>query len=261
MTAREGAAATTAALPIAADHPSDEWLFGWDPTPRIVSIWADHGGRALIWQRDGTALHRHEARFRPWLFAAHLDDLRHVGDTLLVADAPGADTAHFNYRELAGAPDTLRYLLTARDGRALRREILRGAGRRLGVTVQHLRELKDEYYGVGAVEQYLMQTGRVFFRDMVYDDLHRLQFDLETTSLSPKQGRIFMVAVRDSQGLEAIIEAPHERDEAALIADLCALIRERDPDVILLAKSGRVRRGRLRAGHRASDASGRAGCH
>jgi len=211
---------------------SDDWLFGWDPLPGIVSVWADHGGRALVWQRDGAALHRHTARFRPWLFAAHLDDVAHLGSTLLAADAPGADTAHFNYRELAGSPGTLRYLLTARDGRALHREILRGAGRRLGVAVRHLRELTEEYYSVGAIEQYLMQTGRVFFRDLAYDDLHRLQFDLETTALSPQQGRIFMVAVRDSRGLETIIEAPQASDEAALIADLCALIRARDPDVI-----------------------------
>ncbi|MGH2410322.1 MAG: DNA polymerase domain-containing protein, partial [Chloroflexota bacterium] len=90
----------------------------------------------------------------------------------------------------------------------------------------------DHYYTVGAVEQYLMATGRVCFRGMAYADLHRLQFDLETTALSPKQGRIFMVAARDSRGLEMILEAPTESDEAALIADLCALIRERDPDVI-----------------------------
>ncbi len=40
------------------------------------------------------------------------------------------------------------------------------------------------------------------------------------------------MAVRDSRGLETILEAPHADDEAALIADLCALIRARDPDVI-----------------------------
>ena len=77
-----------------------------------------------------------------------------------------------------------------------------------------------------------MATGRVYFRDLAYTDLHRLQFDLETTSLSPQRGRIFLVAVRDTQGLATILEAPNPADEAALITDLCALIRERDPDVI-----------------------------
>jgi DNA polymerase elongation subunit (family B) len=147
-------------------------------------------------------------------------------------EATGAGQAPFTYRELEGAADSLRYLIAARDGRALQRAILSGARRRLGRAVERLDELPGEYYQVGAVEQYLMASGRVYFRGMGYGDLHRLQFDLETTSLSPRQGRIFLVAVRDSHGLEAILEAPAPEDEARLIADLCALIRERDPDAI-----------------------------
>jgi DNA polymerase elongation subunit (family B) len=41
-----------------------------------------------------------------------------------------------------------------------------------------------------------------------------------------------MVAIRDSRGLATTIEAPTPEDEASLISSLCALIRERDPDVI-----------------------------
>ena len=211
---------------------TDAWLFGWDPTPGIVSVWADHDGRALVWRRDGETVSRVDERFRPWLVAAGLDDLRHLGPALVDGAARGADQAPFSYRELAGPPGSLRYLLTARDGRALRRELLRGAQRRLGTPVRHLRELRGDYYAVGAVEQYLMQTGRVSFRGLAYEDLHRLQFDLETTALSPAQGHIFLAAVRDSRGLATTLEAPTEADEAALIADLCALIRARDPDVI-----------------------------
>ncbi|MGN6758179.1 MAG: DNA polymerase domain-containing protein [Thermomicrobiales bacterium] len=219
-------------IAVNASPASDTWLFGWDSTPRIVSVWADAGGRALVWQRQGETVHSHEERFHPWLFAADLDDLRAAGVTLVEASAAGDDRAPVSYQTLTGTPGSLRYLLTARDGRALRRAILRGAQQRLGHEVGHLRELGSAYYAVGPVEQYLMQTGRVYFRDLVYADLHRLQFDLETTALSPQRGRIFMVAVRDSRGLEVLLEAPGEDDEAALIANLCALIRERDPDVI-----------------------------
>jgi DNA polymerase, archaea type len=59
-----------------------------------------------------------------------------------------------------------------------------------------------------------------------------LQFDLETTSLSPEHGRIFMIAVRDSQGLEVVLEASKAEDEPNMILELGRLIRERDPDVI-----------------------------
>src|SRR5437667_9474537 len=77
-----------------------------------------------------------------------------------------------------------------------------------------------------------MLMGRVYFRGMVYDDLHRLQFDLETTSLDPHRGRIFMVSMRDNRGLTMTIDAPTPGEEAELISSLCALISERDPDVI-----------------------------
>ena len=210
----------------------DGWLFGWDPLPGIVSVWADNSGRARLWQRTAEGVRCSDDRFRPWLVAADLDDLRHLGTTLVASSAPDAATALFSYQVLDGLPGSLRYLLGARDGRALREAILRGARRRLGHPVARLRDLPGAYYTVGPVEQYLMATGRVYFRGLAYDDLHRVQVDLETTALSPREGRIFLVAVRDSRGLETLLEAPRAADEAALIADLCALIAQRDPDVI-----------------------------
>src|SRR5205823_5296238 len=114
----------------------------------------------------------------------------------------------------------------------LERMLLNGASRRLGRQVTNLNDLPETYYRVGPVEQYLMLTGRVYFRGMVYDDLHRLQFDLETTALDPHRGRIFMVSMRDNRGLTMTIDAPTPGEEAELITRLCALIRERDPDVI-----------------------------
>src|SRR5437773_202249 len=55
----------------APDHapiPS-EWLWGWDTTPGIVSVWAQPSGLAVVWRRlpDSGVLVREDARFRPWL--------------------------------------------------------------------------------------------------------------------------------------------------------------------------------------------------
>lgn len=213
-------------------HTEDEHLFGWDPMPGIVSVWANREGRAIIWRREGERVTCTTERFRPWVFATTLADLAHLGSALLPSIAPGGNDAIFSYRELDGPAGSYRYLLSARDGRALERELVRGASRRLNRKIDSLNELQDEYYRVGPVEQYLMLSGRVYFRGMTYDDLHRLQFDLETTALDPHRGRIFMVAVRDSRGLATTLDAPAPEDEARLIGDLCALIRERDPDVI-----------------------------
>src|SRR5438067_2352239 len=210
----------------------DERVFGWDAMPGIVSVWANREGRAVVWQRLEGRIAFTTERFRPWLFATTLEDLAHLGKSLLPWDAAGGDVAAVSYRELEGPEGSYRYLLSARDGRVLERMLLNGASRRLGRQVTNLNDLPETYYRVGPVEQYLMLMGRVYFRGMVYDDLHRLQFDLETTALDPHRGRIFMVSMRDNRGLAMTIDAPTPGEEAELITRLCALIRERDPDVI-----------------------------
>src|SRR5687767_6047225 len=131
-------------------YAQDEWLWGWDPTPGIVSVWAEGDGRAIVWRRipETGELVREEARFRPWLLLDRLDDLRHLDSQLgrdagLPAEAQGTTAAALvSYRELNG-PGTLRYLVSAGDGKTLRSAVLQGATRRLGRHVGHLRELGE----------------------------------------------------------------------------------------------------------------------
>lgn len=210
---------------------ADELLFGWDTTPGIVSVWADREGEALFWQRNGETLTCTRQRFHPWLFATSLADLIHLGPLLAPATTSASPSPLVHYRRLEGGKGSYRYILSAHRGGVLEDAICEGATQRLGHPVQRLSEL-DGYYRVGAIEQFLMQSGKVYFRDLEYADLHRLQFDLETTALTPHEGRIFLVAVRDSRGFEQVLEAPRAEDEAPLLAELCALIRERDPDVL-----------------------------
>jgi DNA polymerase elongation subunit (family B) len=226
------------AQPIAADSVTraageDEWLWGWDPTPGIVSVWAEPDGRAVVWRRiaETGALVREDARYRPWLLLDRLDDLLHLGPRL---GPEGDPDALVWQRELDG-PGELRFLVSAEDGKALASAVMQGASDRLGRRVAHLREL-----GPGGVlslppeEQYLVATGRTYFHGLAFDDLRRLQFDLETTGLDPGRDRIFMVAVRDPSGTTRVLEVEGSgaAAEADLIRRLVAAVREADPDVI-----------------------------
>ena len=114
-----------------------------------------------------------------------------------------SDNSSFFSSDLDGPDGSYRYLLSARDGRMLERVLLDGASRRLNRRISSLSTLGDTYYRVGPVEQYLMSTGRVF-----------------------------LVAFRDNRDFEQVLEAATPAEEATLIANLCALIRERDPDTI-----------------------------
>ena len=215
----------------------DEWLWGWDPTPGIVSVWAEPDGTAMIWRRElsTNALLRESARFRPWLLLDHLKDLAHLGQRLVRAHATQQPAPmQVTYRELDG-PGALRFLVSAEHANTLSTAVLTGATRRLGHRVGHLRELGPEAVLVlPPEEQYLVSTGRTYFRDLTFDHLQRLQFDLETTGLDAERERMFMVAVRLPSGATQVLEAANESDaaEAQLIQQLVDTIHSADPDVI-----------------------------
>ncbi len=226
---------TSTVAPLASTRArrEDEWLWGWDPTPGIVSVWAEHDGGATVWRRlpDSEELVREEERFRPWLLLDRLDDLRHLGAAL----APdGTSGALVTYRELSG-PGALRYLVSAAHFRTLSSAVLDGASRRLGRRMSRVQELgQGNVLALPAEEQYLVQTGRTYFRDLAYSQLRRMQFDLETTGLDPRYSRVFMIAVRDPEGNSWLLEAHDDSDggEADLIRRLVDDVARVDPDVI-----------------------------
>jgi hypothetical protein len=104
----------------------EEWLWGWDPTPGIVSVWAEASGHASVWRRTGPGLELvyERARYRPWLLLASLADLKHLGASLQpeAAADPSADpnlsdpAALLRYRELEGSGE-LRFLVSAESSR------------------------------------------------------------------------------------------------------------------------------------------------
>jgi DNA polymerase, archaea type len=213
----------------------DEWLSGWDPTPGIVSVWAEPDGRAWVWRREPTtgALSREEQTFRPWLLCDSLVDLQSLGARLVPHGAEAPWNA-VTFEELRGDVG-LRYLVRGPDTRLLRETIVRGASRRLGRTVSHLRELGDDaVLSLPPEEQYLVATGRTYFRDLGYDEVRRLQFDLETTGLDPDVDRVFMVAVRGPGAEHEVLELASDTDDAEieLLRRLERTIAKYDPDVI-----------------------------
>jgi DNA polymerase I len=210
----------------------DEWLSGWDPTPGIVSVWAENDGRAFVWRRiaETNALVKEEVRFRPWLLLDRLDDLRGLGAKF----GPEGSNATVTYRELDG-PGALRYRVSSDDGKTLVAAVLAGAARRLGRRISRLQELgKSAVLALPPEEQYLVATGRTYFRDLSFNQLRRMQFDLETTGLDPERDRIFLIAIRDPTGATEVLEALNESDsgEADLIRRLIGKVQSADPDVI-----------------------------
>lgn len=210
---------------------ADEWVWGWDPTPGIVSVWAEPDGRAYVWRRVNGALVRDDERYRPWILLPSLADLSHLGRDLR-PHRRGAEG--ITYTELRGA-GALRFVVSAGDARTLSNAVLRGCERRLGRSLRHLRQLgDDEVCVLPPEEQYLVATGRTYFRDLAPAAVRRLQLDIETTGLDASHDRVFLVALRSPEGVTTVLEArgAAPSDEADLIGRVVALVHREDPDVI-----------------------------
>lgn len=89
------------------------------------------------------------------------------------------------------------------------------------------------------VEQFMIQTGIRLFKGMEdYNDLHRLQFDLETEGLSGSNCAVFQIGVRDNRGFETVLEITGETEsqkrdsERQNIRTFFKIIDALKPDII-----------------------------
>ena len=81
------------------------------------------------------------------------------------------------------------------------------------------------------VSQFLMRTGVTLFKEMSFEDLRRLQLDIETLSLNPRDddGAIVMIALKQGDHEELLFLETDERD---LLLRFSEAIQRLDPDVI-----------------------------
>lgn len=95
------------------------------------------------------------------------------------------------------------------------------------------------FLAVSPIEQFMMRTGKRFFKGIDdYDELLRLQFDLETGGLNPEVHRIDQIGIRTNKGYEHVItiegktSLEKNKNELLAIKSLLKIISEIKPDVI-----------------------------
>lgn len=95
-----------------------------------------------------------------------------------------------------------------------------------------------EFLAVSPIEQYMISTSRRLFKGYNgYDELKRLQFDLETQGLNPEIHMIDQIGIRTNKGFERIITVTGEGEDRKLselnaIIEFLSILKEEKPDVI-----------------------------
>ncbi len=183
-------------------------LYGQDSTERIVAVERAGRDRIRIFRRiaDGRITSEFNA-LRPWL---------------IVTD-PGAAALAGH-----GTPDRLAGDLP------LRHRFVFSSWGAYQDAVQILREKAIPHQTFpNPVDQYLTATGRTLFKGMIFDDLVRLQLDIETAGLdaTKENARVLVIAIATNRGHR---ETLHLRDlsEPEMLEQTNERIQRLDPDVI-----------------------------
>jgi len=92
---------------------------------------------------------------------------------------------------------------------------------------------KDKIIVLPPVEQYLISKEKRLFKGFEnYNEVTRLVYDLETTSLEPQHGRIFMIGIKTNKGYHKVIECIDESEERGAIIEFFNIIDELKPSII-----------------------------
>ncbi len=94
-------------------------------------------------------------------------------------------------------------------------------------------QFKNDILILSPVEQFLIQKEKRLFKGFdEYNDINRLVFDLETTSLDPKTGRIFMIGIKDNRGYRKVLECSDDQTEKEAIVEFFNILNELKPSII-----------------------------
>jgi DNA polymerase elongation subunit (family B) len=181
-------------------------LYGTSATPAIVSVEPAGANEVQVFQRlpnGDTSLHTEP--FAPWMVvtrSSFLASRRGVDTTALEGDFPLSTLVSFpNRAEFRNAAENV----------------------------------SNDDYSVLAIKspvsQYLIESGNTLFKEMKFEDLRRLQLDIETLGLDPEvpDAEVIMVALRQGDHEDVLVQ---DSTEADLLERLVVAIRELDPDVI-----------------------------
>ncbi len=221
---------------IISDIITNDLLFGKDKEERIVGAYQLSDTHIRLFNRQDGVVRHHDELFYPFFF---------LSDNSLLDGFVPEEMEKFWLVKLAGS-NYYQNLAIFRNWKNHRSAIDFINRKRSGETTDNSGKSTSYdnnslVYNKGdAVTQYLTQSGKTLFKGMIFDDLYRMQLDIET-HYDPSRKRtsgagigddeVIIVSLSDSKGWESVLHSKN-RSEKELLEELIALIVQMDPDVI-----------------------------
>ena len=201
--------------------PADPFLFGASETPGIVALESSDDA-IIMFRRDADGrLQQQRIPFKPFL-------LMKAG---LAAACPMAAETTLLHGD--GPINTLVTVADAAAWQELRRWLKAETGESPGAPGAPYLVVTD------FIQQYMLRSGCTLFGDMAFEELVRLQVDIECVTTpgydfcsAEREGdRIVAIAMADQSGWVEVLDGS-VLDEKSLLERFVERVRERDPDVI-----------------------------
>jgi len=218
------------------DIITNDLLFGKDKEQNIVGAYQLSDTHIRVFNRENGVVTFHDEQFFPFFF---------LSDGSLLDNFIPVDKEKFWLVRLGGS-NYYKCLVIFRSWQDQRSAIdfinkRRQSDSQESQSKNTLYDSNTFVYNKGdAVTQYLLQSGKTLFKGMMFDDLYRIQLDIET-NYDPNKKRsevfdgnedeIIIVSLSDSEGWEQVLHSKNST-EKKLLEELIALIVTKDPDVI-----------------------------
>ncbi|MGC8897612.1 MAG: DNA polymerase domain-containing protein [Bacteroidota bacterium] len=201
-------------------------LFGHDPEEGIVSVATATDATMTITTRAGSNISSREVPFYPFFFLSEPRFIEGFQRKFWLKQLDGNHWYRFicAFSRLRDMWDAVHFVLQMQ-------------GKETGKQLVHYSQTNVILLRPDPVIQFLLQSGKTFYKGMKFSELRRLQLDIETYasgrfSIAAKPSdRIILITLSDSTGWEYTINGK-DRSEPEMIEELNEIILERDPDII-----------------------------
>jgi DNA polymerase elongation subunit (family B) len=206
----------------------DPLLFGHNEEENIVAVQQIGDGQMRVYRRMEGSVIANDTEFYPFFFLSDPSCLKNFSSRHWVKELAGRNFYRYicAFTRWSDMWDAVRHVIDTYNETAQKK-----AESYAELPILHLRP--------DALSQFLMQTGRTLFKGMEFENLYRLQLDIETYSkpgfkysnANRPEDRIILIALSDNRGWEYIINGKH-LSEKEMLNELIRIIIERDPDAI-----------------------------
>ena len=197
-------------------------LFGYDERRGIVAMEAEGDERIRVFRKEGGRLLSEMQPFHPFFL---------LSDTSLLEDIKCSPAV----KTLKGSGD-YRYQVNFGSWGEMER-VRKSISKKAGVSAGH--PDSPVFFVNDPIQHHLMVTGQTFFKGLIFEELRRMQLDIETfcpegyefPNPNREEDRIIVISFSDNTGWEKVISGK-DLSEKEMLEKLVRTVQERDPDII-----------------------------